>query len=300
MELLIIVMLVLGAAAADSGSEENRVIGGKPCIVGSRPFQAALVINKHIYCGGSLVHPKWVLTATQCLSLLKSVKVHLGDYSLEKTEGTEQIRSIRNSFVHPGYNRHTFDNDFMLLELDRPVEINSNVRTIKLATSCPIPDTQCSLSGWGTTSSPKKNFPKYLQCADIPTISQNKCKATYGSLITENVFCAGVEKGGKDSCYGDSGGPLVCNGQLQGVVSWGNTVCGLPRQPGVYANVCKAAKWQKKGVHDDELVFHTFHEEERSTGVAAAKSFFPNGSLPVVHISSNPSIEIPPENKLVF
>ncbi|KAM9114698.1 trypsin-3-like [Pangshura tecta] len=247
MELLIIAMLVVGAAAA-SDTEGDRIIGGRNCRVGSRPYQVALLRNGRIYCGGSLIAPKWVLTAAHCIRPINTMRVHLGDYNLWVKEGTEQIRRIRNFFMHPEYNRRPRDNDFMLLELDKPARLNSYVNTINLATRCPSPGTRCSVSGWGTIKSPQSQFPATMQCADLYTVSQARCQASYQGRITENMFCAGIEQGGTGTCQGDSGGPLVCNGQLQGVVSWGKSVCALPGQPGVYANVCRAAQWVRSTI----------------------------------------------------
>ncbi|XP_075763034.1 trypsin-like isoform X2 [Pelodiscus sinensis] len=249
MQLLILAMLVAGAAAALQ-RRGNSLIGGNDCDLGSRPFQVALVMDDRIYCGGSLVDRKWVMTAAHCSKYIRSVQVLLGDYDLQTYEGTEQIRGVKNVIVHPGYNSGLKDNDFMLLELDEPAELNNNVKTIGLATQCPAPGTKCTVSGWGTITTPQLKFTPILQCADIYSVSQDSCKESYKDLITENMLCAGVEQGGRSSCRGDSGGPLVCNGMLQGVVSWGTAVCAQRGYPGVYANVCKAVQWVRDTIRD--------------------------------------------------
>lgn len=41
--------------------------GGYTCRPHSQPWQAALLVQKRLLCGGVLVDPKWVLTAAHCL-----------------------------------------------------------------------------------------------------------------------------------------------------------------------------------------------------------------------------------------
>ena len=54
-------------------------------------------------------------------------------------------------------------------------------------------------------------LPNDLQWVQVPPITNEKCRKSYGSnTITDSMICAGLEVGGKDSCQGDSGGPYVC------------------------------------------------------------------------------------------
>ncbi|KAM6032530.1 LOW QUALITY PROTEIN: kallikrein-7-like [Theristicus caerulescens] len=223
-----------------SDQDESRIIGGRPCSIFQRPFQVAIIKKEQILCGGSLVAAQWVLTAAHCKQPPSNIRVLIGTDTLQDRMG--QVRGVSRVFVHPSYNRLRNDKDFMLLRLSEPVRFGNNVKKIRLPTRCPVEGMRCTVSGWGTTKSPGATLPKDLQCATIETFGRDKCARAYGNAITPNMFCAGVPQGGIDSCQGDSGGPLVCNGVLQGVVSWGMAVCGQG-QPGVYANVCRAASW---------------------------------------------------------
>merc|ERR1711862_739098 len=81
--------------------------------------------------------------------------------------------------------------------------------------------TTCTVSGWGTTSE-GGSLAKVLMKEDVPVVSDDDCRGSYGQDdIADSMICAGLDAGGKDSCQGDSGGPFMCGSQLSGVVSWG-------------------------------------------------------------------------------
>ncbi|XP_036905195.1 trypsin-like [Sturnira hondurensis] len=230
---------LLGAAVASSSDDDDKIVGGYTCPRNSIPYQVSLNIGYH-FCGGSLINSQWVVSASHCYK--SQIQVRLGEYNIKLSEGTEQFINAAKIIRHPNFDADTLDNDIMLIKLSSPVTFNSQVAPISLPKSCAGPGTQCLISGWGNTKSFGSNYPELPQCLDAPILSSRACNSAYPSQITDNMICVGFLGGGKDSCQGDSGGPVVCNGQLQGIVSWGYG-CALKGRPGVYTKVCNYVSW---------------------------------------------------------
>ncbi|KAM6420952.1 trypsin-like [Pluvialis apricaria] len=227
------------ALPINADDDDDKIVGGYTCAENSVPYQVSLNAGYH-FCGGSLISSQWVVSAAHCYK--SRIQVQLGKHNLELTESTQQFINSAKVIRHSGYNYFTLDNDIMLIKLAVPAQLNRAVQTIPLPTSCVATGTTCLISGWGNTLSNGNLYPDTLQCLKAPVLSSSECSSAYPGQITENMMCVGFMEGGKDSCQGDSGGPVVCNGQLQGIVSWG-IGCAQRGYPGVYTKVCNYVSW---------------------------------------------------------
>ncbi|KAM6168828.1 cationic trypsin-3-like [Erethizon dorsatum] len=246
-----IFLVFLGTTVALPIHDDDKIIGGYTCAKNSLPYQVSLNTGSH-KCGGSLITDQWVVSAAHCYKAQVQIQVRLGEHDIDVTEGDEQFIDAQKIIVHPQYTSKDttlngefvpkFDNDIMLIKLKKPATLNSKVSVVSLPKSCPSAGTQCLVSGWGNTVSTGNEYPSLLQCLNAPVLLDTDCHNSYPGRISGNMFCLGFLEGGKDSCQGDSGGPVVCNGELQGVVSWG-TGCALKGKPGVYTKVCNYVDW---------------------------------------------------------
>uniref|UniRef100_A0ACB8ES15 Anionic trypsin-2 n=1 Tax=Sphaerodactylus townsendi TaxID=933632 RepID=A0ACB8ES15_9SAUR len=234
------VILLPTAAFHLDDDDDDKIVGGYTCLEHSVPYQVSLNAGYH-FCGGSLIDDQWVLSAAHCYQSGR-IQVRLGEYNIDVLEGSEEFIEAEKQIRHPGFSPKNMDNDIMLIKLATPATLNSRIRAVSLPSQCVSAGNECLISGWGNTLSNGYNLPELLQCLDAPVLTDAECKNALPGKITSNMMCVGYLDGGKDSCQGDSGGPVVCNGELQGIVSWG-VGCALSRYPGVYTKVCNYVDW---------------------------------------------------------
>lgn len=83
--------------------------------------------------------------------------VRVGEHSLKNKDESEQERAVAQSIPHPCYNSSNNDHsyDLMLIQLRGRVPLGPKVKPIKLADHCPQVGQKCTISGWGTVTSPR-------------------------------------------------------------------------------------------------------------------------------------------------
>ncbi|XP_078389642.1 anionic trypsin-2-like [Cetorhinus maximus] len=232
--------LLLGAAAAAPANV--KIINGQNCYPHSMPRQVFLTYNGNRWCGGSLINDRWIVSAAHCYQPASILVAHLGEHNLSHPEGTEQRIQVASAIVHPRFDHMNFNNDIMLLKLAWPAKFDRYVRPIPLPSQCATAGTGCITSGWGTLVINGVQYPEVLQCLNQPILPDADCRKAYPPYFKDNMFCSGYLEGGQSTCQGDSGGPVVCNGELQGITSWGYD-CAMEDHPSVFVKVCNYNNW---------------------------------------------------------
>ncbi|MCP4111136.1 MAG: serine protease [Desulfobacteraceae bacterium] len=259
--IVITIILLAGTVHADNSLNTGRkrkisarIVGGEEADPGAWPWITALV-KAHInslfsghYCGGTLIHSKWVLTAAHCTEITdcnymtpEDVNVVLGVHDL-KTDIGERVK-VKRIIRYPFYDCVSLDSDIALLELERSVSYPA----IQLASGENTFEGKVAIvMGWGSTTG-RRGYAEKLQQVTVPIVSNRTCDEAFTSdEITDNMICAGYSKGGKDACQGDSGGPLIVQDnsawKLAGIVSWGQG-CAKPNYYGVYTRVSRYYDW---------------------------------------------------------
>ncbi|NWI96067.1 ACRO protein, partial [Pitta sordida] len=226
-------------------------IGAWAGLVSVQPFRTEAIVSHS--CGGTLITPKWVLTAAHCFenatNPLSEWAVVSGITKWTEITPESQVRRIKRLVIHERYKGLLYD--IALLELDKPMTCTPDVQL-----AC-LPDSMvrvselknCYVAGWGTTfeTGPTSHVLREATALLIDTQLCNSSKWNQG-LVQDHNLCAGYPAGGRSTCQGDSGGPLICKDKYAdffwqvGVTSWA-VGCARPRHPTVFVSTQYFYNW---------------------------------------------------------
>uniref|UniRef100_A0A8D3CYU3 Vitamin K-dependent protein C n=1 Tax=Scophthalmus maximus TaxID=52904 RepID=A0A8D3CYU3_SCOMX len=171
--------------------------------------------------------------------------------------------------IHPGYDnpsRTDYNNDIALIKLQKAITFSSSVMPICLPAqdASYVTGMMGLVSGFGITEiNNRRILTNKLKYVQLPVVEQEVCSESIHLYkkkrnnipnLTNNMFCAGVPEGGRDSCQGDSGSPYAQseNGHFwaAGIVSWGID-CGQQGTFGVYTKVSNYVDWIQKTMQEN-------------------------------------------------
>lgn len=253
----------------------DRIIGGQNASLGQYPWIARLGYSNtkkpmrplQFSCGGSLITPCWVLSASHCVTgLPKDMHlsgIRLGEYDISQDIDCDdhdcaqptQDFAPKRVLIHRDYGSPPFKNDISLIKLKGVARITKWVQTICLPygnlLNKDLEGNTAEVAGWGITNVMLSTSTDVLLTVKLPIVSNKQCKNAFKEKadIDHKQLCVGGRIGA-DSCGGDSGGPLMKVDVITmpkyyvfGIVSFGSKYCGERPTPAVYTKIAEYLVW---------------------------------------------------------
>ena len=261
-KLFFILLLLLIVNSLFAYNSSIKIIGGSEVKDNTYPWVVALLyknVNDNYraqFCSGTYIGNGWIITAAHCFyDSEENIRIIYSN-NLDILYGTTDLTfdgtrtGVKNIYIHKKYNHLLHSNDIALIELENDISIQK----VNLVTNNELDYTQpyneATLIGWGDIiEGEETSFPADLMEVDVPIVSNEECKESYGDLIKSYNICDGYKEGGKDSCQGDSGGPLIVKDEfnnflIAGIVSWAYG-CAEPGYFGVNTRISQYEDWIK-------------------------------------------------------
>lgn len=174
-----------------------RIVGGIRAEEGEFPY----FVDWAASCGASLIHSDILLTAAHC-DPIRSNNVIVGAYSKGSTSHGAEERVVTARVVHPGWDRTTFENDFLIMKLNQPIE-NGAILPVELNedTMVPYEGQELFVMGLGAVREGEVTsaFLKKVPVEYVPHRTCNSQSFYNGNIQEVAMLCAGVSEGGRDA-----------------------------------------------------------------------------------------------------
>ncbi|MCI0386542.1 serine protease [Streptomyces sp. CNQ085] len=244
------VCLAVGPQAGPAAA----IVGGEEANPRRHQFMAGLidVERMSLFCGATLISPRYVLTAAHCVDRrsVQRVGVLLGDHDHSTGSETQATRLVRveDIVVHENYAPDTKANNIALVRLMEPVQTSWEIDVAYLPWEH-APDSFDNVvvvaMGWGALSfgGPVSSV---LQNAELDTMTNAECVDRDGPYVTSGSICTYAP--GRGPCTYDDGGPVIHYVErnadhpvLVGVISHGRGCAGS--SPDVNTRVSSYLEW---------------------------------------------------------
>lgn len=189
----------------------GQVVGGAPAPQGKWPDAVYLNAGGSA-CTGTLIHPKWVLTAAHCIGGMREALINGVDSSarFENGAGAGDLRRIIREVPYAIPWQTSLD--IALVELDQPT---TAAKPRVIAQDCVVEEqlfngADVVVVGWGVTQANGTGSTN-LQHEGVTQIQTHDCSAPTVNGMATGCNQPGGELGAGgdvDACFGDSGGPL--------------------------------------------------------------------------------------------
>ncbi|CAH0727223.1 unnamed protein product, partial [Brenthis ino] len=271
---ILILMLFIGSYAFpveddlsiyfDHTDASARIVGGTTADI--VPHMVGLVtslIGRTLFCGGSLVSTRHVLTAAHCIEpvqypggLSSTLRGIVGTNHFSYG-GTEIV--FARAILHPDFNSRTIKNDIGILVSSFNISLSNSIGLVSLSYDWVDPGVATSTSGWGATKAGGM-VSLVLLTLHAQVVDGESCKNDVARraaelelrnapLVDPYLEICTFHSNHHGVCGGDSGSALIRkdNGQQIGIVSW--SIPCAQNAPDMFVRVSTYKDWLQQNLH---------------------------------------------------